>query len=76
MTASVCSLSLKIRFAGYSRHAMACACVSHALPLAAVRLLELNFPVEVQGRNEMLLSSLRGRMPDLIPIAYRVDHHA
>ena len=74
--ASACSLSLKIICVGYSHHAMAYACVSRALPLATVRLLELNFPVKAPGRNERLLSSLRGRMPDLIPIAYRVDHHA
>ena len=74
--ASACSLSLKIICVGYSRHATACACVNRALPLATVRLLELNFPVKAPGRNERLLSSRRGRTPDLRLIAFRGDPHA
>jgi hypothetical protein len=61
---------------GYSHHAMAYACVSRALPLATVRLLGFKFPVKVPGRNERLLSSLMGRMPDLRLIAFRGDPHA
>jgi hypothetical protein len=75
-TASACSPSLRIRFAGYSHHAKAYAYVSRALPLAAVHLLGLKFPVKVPGRNERLLSSLMGRMPDLRLIAFRGDPHA
>ncbi len=76
MTALICILSLMIRFVGYSRHLMAYACVSLSPLLATVRLLGLHFPkvAVVQGRNEKLLNSRRGRMPDLKLIAFRGDH--
>jgi hypothetical protein len=65
-----------IRFLGYSPQAMAYACVSLTHPLATVRLLGHRFPifVEVPERNEKLLNSRRGHMPDLILIAFKGDH--
>ena len=77
MTALICSLSLMIRFAGYSRHAKAYACVNLNCPhLATVHFQGLNFPifVKVLGRNERLLNNLMGRMPDLKLIAFTGDH--